>query len=179
MNKKNIAWIAIGVALAAILIVSILNSPLQGGNNQKPTPLSAGDQMGAPTPEDDREIAVLTLAIHSSPDGKVESVELERARIIKSYAPNVFGRPGEWTIELVGREQTVTYAVLDPRYVEVENEPNAESPFTYIIEPSYEWEVVIPLFDDGQDLQVQNINIYDSEGNQIFETVVDREQWRQ
>ena len=104
---------------------------------------------------------------------------LERGRIVQGYAPNVLGMSGDWTVELVGKEETVTYGVLDPRHVEVENEENAEQPFTYIYLPNYRWELVVPLFDDGQDMQIETIRIYDTEGNQIFESIVDRERWRQ
>jgi hypothetical protein len=68
---------------------------------------------------------------------------------------------------------------VDPRHVEVENEENAEQLFTYIYLPTYEWELVVPLFEDGIDMQIEVIKIYDSEGNQIFESIVDRERWRQ
>lgn len=179
MNKKLYTWLAVGVAVAVLLILSVLTGAAQDTFGEKPTPMSARELTPAPTPEDEREIAILNLVINSSQEGKVESVTLERGRIVKGYAPNVFGQTGDWTVELVGKEKTVSYGVLDPRHVEVENEQNAEQPFTYIYVPSYEWELVVPLYEDGKDMQIEVIKIYDTEGNQIFETNVDRERWRQ
>lgn len=178
MNKKFFTWIAIGVALIVVLMLGVLNGVAQGPFGEKPTPIPPRIQTPAPTPEDNREIAILTLVISSSPEGKIEAVDLERGRIIKSYAPNVLGLAGEWMIELIGREETTSFGVPDPRHVEVENEQGAESPFTYIYETNYAWDLVVPLYNDGKDLQVQVIRIYDGDGNQIFETPVN-ESWRQ
>src|SRR5215475_12732004 len=126
MNKKTYTWIAVGLVFVAILAFSLFMGVAQEPFGEKPTPISARDLTPAPKPEDKREIAILDLVINSSQEGKVESVTLERGRIVQGYAPNVLSMPGEWTVELVGKEQTVTYGVLDPRHVEVENEQNAE-----------------------------------------------------
>lgn len=179
MNKRTCTWIAVSLVFVAILAFSVFMGVAQDPFGEKPTPSSARNLTPAPKPDDKREIAILDLVINSSQEGKVESVILERGRIVQGYAPNVLGMSGEWTVELVGKEQTATYGVLDPRHVEVENEKNTEQPFTYTYLPNYKWELVVPLFDDGRDMHIEVIKIYDSEGNQIFESIVDRERWRQ
>jgi hypothetical protein len=115
MNKKTYTRIAVSLVLVAILAFSVFTGVAQDPFGEKPTPSSARDLTPAPKPEDKREIAILDLVINSSQDGKVESVTLERGRIVQGYAPNVLGISGGWTVELVGKEQTVTYGVLDPR----------------------------------------------------------------
>jgi len=179
MNKKIYIWFGIAGAFLLTFVVGVLGGYAQDIFGEKPTPIPAKEQTPAPTPEDRREIAILTLVISSTPDGKIEGVKLERSVILQGYAPNVLGMQGEWTIELVGAEQTISYGVLDPRHVEVENEQDAKEPYTYIYETNYVWELVVPLFDNnGKDLQIMEINIYDAGGNKIFGTPVDREGWR-
>lgn len=178
--KRNIFLLMALVTGVVVFGVIVLSGSAQGPFGDKPTPIPADAQTPAPTPEDSREVAILTLVINSTEEGKIEGVQLERGLIIQSFAPNVLGLPGEWTVELVGEEGTVPFGVLDPRHVEVENEQNAEQPYTYIYETSYVWELVVPLFDnEGKDLLVKEINIFDAEGNLIFNTPVDRERWSQ
>jgi hypothetical protein len=77
----------------------------------------------------------------------------------------------------VGAE-TVSFGVQDPREVhvleEIENSPHSTS----LLAGEIAWELVVPLFDKDKDLQVQEINIYDENGELIFSAPVDRERWR-
>jgi hypothetical protein len=169
-------------ALAVLVIAVVLGSGSRSGAQEQfgkqPTIIPAKAQIPAPTPPDGRQVAVLTLSVNSNSDGKLEGIDLRQGHILTSYAPNVFNRPGEWTVELVSREQTtVRFGTQDPRRAEVENPGDEKSPFTYVVEPNVTWELVIPLYDDAKDLNVEKINIYDQEGNQVFTTPVDRQGW--
>lgn len=144
---------------------------------KRPTLVPASALTPAPTPADAREVAILTLAVSSNDDGQVEGVQLEKARILNSFAPNVFGRRGPWTIELVG-EQTIRYGILDPRQQRVYAD-EIEEPHTTDLLLQMTWEPVVPLFDGSKDLGVKMINIYDHEDRLIFSTEVDREAWRE
>lgn len=162
-------------ALALAIVAGFYGQAVAQEQRIQPTVVPAEALTPAPTPPDNRQVAILTLVIASTDEGKVERVALERGRIVRSYAPHVLVLDGPWTIELVGRE-TIRYGALDPRAVEVETD-DEEAPYTYIIETSALWELVVPLFENGKDLEVKEINIYDQDGNLIFSTPVDREAW--
>jgi hypothetical protein len=149
----------------------------------RPTPLPtfipAEGSIPAPTPPDDREIAVLSLSVISNADGAVESVQLEQARIVRSYAPSVLLLTGEWKVELIGRDSVLSYGIQDPRRVEIalDSEDESDPPFVNVMNLDLSWELVVPLYDGPDDLQVTEINIYDVSGDLIFSRRVDREGW--
>jgi hypothetical protein len=144
-----------------------------------PTFMPADALIPAPTPLDDREIAILSLFVVSSVNGEVESVQLEQARITKSYAPSVLLLTGEWKVELIGRDSVLSYGIQDPRRVEMtlESEDESQPPFENMLDPELSWELVVPLYDGAEDLRVTEIKIYDVSGNLIFSTPVDRDGW--
>lgn len=144
-----------------------------------PTFMPADALIPAPTPSDDREIAVLSLLVVSDPDGAVESVQLEQAHIIRSYAPSVLLLTGEWKVELIGRDSVVSYGIQDPRRVEIalDSEDESDPPFMNMLNLDLSWELVVPLYDGADDLQVTEIKIYDVSGDLIFSLRVDREGW--
>lgn len=145
---------------------------------ERPTVVPAEALTPAPTPADDRQIAILNLVVVAAQGGKVESVRLERAQIVGGYAPNVFGLSGPWAVELVGKE-TIRFGTLDPRQVRVYDgdEGGKDVPHTTSFAHETTWELVVPLHRDGQDLGVREINIYDERGRLIFSTPVEREKW--
>ena len=160
--------------VVALLVFSDRNH-IAAQNQQKPTVVPAEILTPADTPSDTREIAILTLIIKSSDDGKFENVELQQGRIVRSFAPNVLNRSGDWTIEVVGDEGLI-YGVSDPRRMNVyggENETPHETAFLTTVE----WELVVPLYLFDKDLNAAEINIYDQDGQLIFSTIVDRDNW--
>lgn len=142
----------------------------------RPTVVPAEVLTPAPTPPDGRQVAILNLAIVSAGEGEIEKVTLEQGRIINSYAPNVLGLAGPWTVELVG-EEPIRFGTLNPLVVRVYDEKQ-EVPHDVSQSETTMWELVVPLYNDGKDLQVREINIYDQNEKLIFTTIVDREAWR-
>jgi hypothetical protein len=133
-------------------------------------------QVPAPTPSDGREVAILNLLIVSDMEGRIEAVELEGARIVTSYAPNVFNKQGPWIIELEGAEP-MRYGIPDPRWKIVYPGEERES-LQREFDPSYQWELVVPLYYYDFDLEVRVISVYDEFGEMIFSTQVDHQGWR-
>lgn len=180
MNKFNSSRIVLVLLLVlglGLLVASIYFGAQAGpafAQDKKPTLVPAELLTPAPTPEDGRQVAILTLVIESGEDGAVKGVQLELGRIINSYAPNVWGRPGEWTVELVGQEKR-QYGILDPRRLEYYDSEKGQ--FAQEFQFHVVTDLVIPLYDDKLDLGVTTINIYDQLGNLIFSTEVDREGW--
>lgn len=161
---------------AAILLILLLASACGGGTGAQeevelPTVVPARALTPAPPVPDDRRTAVMTLSVVSSADGEVEGVKLEQGQIINAYGPNVFGLAGPWTVELSG-ESTIRYGTLDPRRFEVEDEED-ERGFTNLFQPDVTWDLVVPLSDArGNDLQVEEIRLFDQAENLIFSAAV-------
>lgn len=177
------------VLIAAIwLVLRAQNLGAQGEFGEQPTLIPAQNLTPAPTPPDGREIALLTLAISSSEDGRIRAIQLERGQIIASYAPNVSERPGEWTVEVIGKT-TLRYGIDDPRRQNIYNNGREQQPeatqdereagaHTAQLSTSLTVDLVVPLYMDGDNLEATEINLYDQEGNRIFNTRVDREAWK-
>ncbi len=178
--KRSYLLMAV-LLLVVIAALPLLSSklPATAQDQRKPTAVPAEFLTPVPTPPDSREVAILTLFITSSQDGKVEKFELQHVRIVQGYAPNILGRPGDWTVEVLGDEKLV-FGVGDPRRVNVSAEPNqaSEAPHNTEFETEVTWELVVPLYQFDQDLHATDINVYDQSGNLIFSVKVDRENWR-
>lgn len=142
---------------------------------KRPTLVPAEALTPAPTPADRREVAILSLLIKANEEGKVEAVELQKGSIVTSFAPNVLGLSGPWTVELVGKD-TIQFGTLNPLHVRV-YDGEQDTPHTSLLVTETTWELVVPLYDRGQDLEVTQINIYDESRRQVFSTPVDRERW--
>lgn len=180
MKSKNYLTAVLGLVVLVGLALFGFNQAGAQEGDVKPTVVPAEVLTPAPTPPDSREVAILTLVIVSSPDGKVEKVTLETAKIVRAYAPNVFDRPGEWTVRLEG-EHEAQFGVTDPRRMSVFPGPNdekTEAPHGAEFLTEVTWELVVPLYLFDRDLGVKTIHILDQEGNVIFATEVDREGWK-
>lgn len=176
-------WLIIIILLLAVLLF-IFGAALGEGTGaqqefgEQPTVVPADALTPVPTPRDDRQVAVLTLLVVSTEEGKVEGVKLIEAKTLNSFAPNVFGLSGAWTVEL-GGQRTLRYGVPDPRLVHVEEESEKEEgapPHSTFFETEVEWRLVVPLYDEEENLSVQTISIYDQDGNLVF--AVEVEGWR-
>jgi hypothetical protein len=143
----------------------------------KPTLIPLKVQIPAPTPPDSRQVAILTLHINSDSKGNIEAIKMEDARIIKSYAPNVLDRTGPWTVELLG-EKEIRFGVMDPRWQEAYLPKESEEVFQSEYATEVVWELVVPLYIYDKDIHVEKINLYDQQGELIFETTVNREDWQ-
>jgi hypothetical protein len=180
--KRNLAFVAL--ILTGILFVFVVGCVVTNENTVdaqeefvRPTLVPAEILTPAPKPADDRQVAILNLVVVSSSDGNIERVTLEQGRIINSFAPNVLGLTGPWTVELVGEER-VRFGTLDPREIRIYDQ-NEELPHDVSLGENIAWELVVPLYDNGQDLGVREINIYDQNENLIFNTLIDREAWQE
>src|SRR5574341_2655791 len=186
MNRQ-LSWAIVVGALAVLAIIALTLLPGRSGAQEqvRPTFVPIEVEQGAPTPEDDREVAALTLVVTSSQEGKLEGIELESGQILHSYAPNVLERPGQWTVEVIGANGELRYGVQDPRYLNVYGEPGNQEPAEEGQPPhsselltSTTWDLVVPLYNNEVNLEATQINIYDQEGTLIFSTEVDRERWK-
>jgi hypothetical protein len=188
MEERNIMKGLTNRVLVLILLVAtvgtilVINTAMQQNVSaqqefQQPTVVSGDVLTPASTPVDNREVAILDLVIVSAEDGTIETVRLERGRIVRRFAPNVFGLAGAWTVELVGAE-TVSFGTPDPRQAHVLDEDTDVPHTSTLLTGEVAWELVVPLFAKEQDLGIQEINIYDETGELIFTTPVDRERWR-
>jgi len=172
--RRNIRLAALA---GGILVLSLARSVWKTSSESyqvKPvTPVPAGVFTPAPTPEDDRRIAVLTLRIESDEDEQVRVVELVESMIVRGYGPNVFGLQGPWTVELVSREgEMLQYGILDPRAARVED-LEGEVPHTVMIESKIVTDLVIPLNTaEGKDLNIGEIRLLDQPGNLIFAATI-------
>lgn len=177
-RKLNLFLAVFGgvVMVAAILLISSVNTTAQTEFGPKPTFVPAEDLTPVPTPADGRQVAILTLVV--SGDGEdVRGLQLERGQIINSYAPNVANRPGEWMVEVTG-DGSLTFGIEDPRRQRMygEKEDTEEAHITEYA-GSLAFDLVVPLWDLDRDLQAKEIRIFDQEGNEIFVTEVDRDGW--
>jgi hypothetical protein len=182
MRKNWIILAALGLVAALVLAAGRSNDgSAQRKFGEKPTPIPADVLIPAPTPPDEREIAILSLRVISDEEGQLEAIELQQGRTLNSYAPNVLALSGPWTVELAGEEGTLRYGILDPRMVEIEGgeDYDMEAPYINIIETDIVWELVVPLYDGAKDLQVMQINIYDEKEALVFSTDVKGKGWMQ
>ncbi|NPV67868.1 MAG: hypothetical protein HPY64_12030 [Anaerolineae bacterium] len=182
MNRKQTVLLTAGLGVLALVGVALLfGSAAITAQNEigpKPTFVPADGLTPAPTPPDGRQVAILTLVIESDPEGRLKGVQLERGRIINSYAPNVAERPGEWTVEVVG-ERSLRFGIEDPRRLHVYGGEDAQRDMAHTSEmqASAVVDLVVPLWNLDADLQAKEIRILDQEGNVVFVTEVDRERW--
>jgi len=142
---------------------------LLGRTAPVPPGISASALTPAPTPVDDRMVAVLRLEITSDAAGEVIEVVMSEGLIQPGYGPNVLNRPGAWTMSLMtSAEEGLRFGVADPRQIRVESDAG-DTPHTGSFQPDVEFEVVVPLSDAlGRDLAVTEIRLYDQPGNLIF-----------
>ena len=138
-----------------------------------PPGISASALTPAPTPADDRMVAVLRLEITSDAAGEVIEVVMSEGEVRPGFAPNVLNRPGAWTISLMASaDEALRFGLPDPRQVNVETEAGA-APHSASFLPVVEYQVVVPLSDPmGRDLAVTEIRLFDQPGNLIFAAVV-------
>jgi hypothetical protein len=94
--------------------------------------------------------------------------------VIDSFAPKSASRTGgDWEVLVVG-ERTLTFQIANPLYVEVENPDDQEHPFDLVQLDSYEWTLVVPLYDEGESLGAETIQITDlSTGATLLRTLVE------
>ena len=177
-----VATVLAAVTLAGTTRGSSAAQPAEtpGPPGPKPTVVPAEALTPVPTPPDARRVAILTLDVVSSADGKLETVRLAKGRIVHSYAPNVLGREGEWTVSLLTREQQrLSFGIQDPRRVEYFDSTNEKHPIGTQILPTVTFDLVVPLNDPtGKDLGVTTITITDQNHQDVFTTPVSTD-WAQ
>lgn len=166
------------ILVAALTILTLTaactSTSAQEEREPFPTFIPAGSLVAAPTPPDDRAVLVVTIVVHTNPDGSLRATELEHSTVINSYAPNVFDRSGPWTVELSSTGErgcdlatTVCFGIEDPRWIEVEN-PGIDPPFSDALAERVEWRVPLPLHHGSQDLNITSITILDQAGEVVI-----------
>ena len=166
-NRRNLGLV-IALALLALAAWWLL-----GRFASAPPGISASALTPAPTPADERTVAVLRLEITSDADGEVAEVVMSEGLVQPGYGPNVLNRPGAWTVSLMASaEERLRFGLPDPRQIRVENDAG-DTPHSGSFQPDVELEVVVPLSDAlGRDLAVTEIRLYDQPGNLIFAAAV-------
>ena len=156
-----------------LLLLALAAWWLFGRTFPVPPGISASALTPAPTPVDDRMVAVLRLEITSDAAGEVIEVVMSEGVVRPGYGPNVLNRPGAWTVSLMSSaEEALRFGLPDPRQVDVETDAGA-APHAGSFQPFVEYEVVIPLSDPlGRDLVVSEIRLFDQPGNLIFAAAV-------
>jgi hypothetical protein len=146
-----------------------------------PTLIPAGALTPPPTPSGDQQLLLITLTTESQADGTLITTTLERAQVLRTFAPNVFGRPGDWTVRLragereaCGAGDTICFGIPDPRLIEIEN-PDGDPPYRYVLEPQLEWQLPVPLYQDGTKLGVTAIDVLDEDGELVITLQYDPE----
>jgi hypothetical protein len=155
--------------MIALVLLALAAWWLLGRSAPVPLGISASALTPAPTPADARTVAILRLEISSDADGEVVEVVMSEGLVRPGYGPNVFNRPGAWTVSLMASaEEGLRFGVPDPRQIRVESDAG-DAPHTGSFLPDVEFEVVVPLSDAlGRDLAVTEIRLYDQPGNLIF-----------
>ncbi|GAB4573004.1 MAG: hypothetical protein Kow0077_14040 [Anaerolineae bacterium] len=181
MNRTRAVVMAVAglaVLVGVLLVASTIGIGAQNEFGPKPTFVPAEALTPVPTPDDGRQVAILTLVVEGERED-LRGIQLERGRIITGYGPNVAGRPGEWTV-IVSGERELTFGIEDPRRFHVygEGEEREQPAHSSEIVGSLVFDLVVPLHDvRGADLQAKEIRILDQSGNEIFVTEIDREGW--
>lgn len=180
MTRKLMLILTVLGGVVAVVMILLISSPgitAQEEVGPKPTFIPPEALTPAPTPEDGRQVAILMLAV-SGEGEDLRGIQLERGQIVNSYAPNVAGRPGEWTVEVTG-EGNLRFGISDPRRLHVYGETdNREQAHMSEVTGNIRFELVVPLWDQDRDLGAKEIRIFDQQGNEIFMTEVDRENWQ-
>jgi hypothetical protein len=159
--------------LVSLLLLVALGAWWLFGRTPVGPGLSASALTPAPTPADNRMVAVLRLEITSDAAGEVIEVVMSEGEVRPGFAPNVLNRPGAWTISLMASaDEALRFGLPDPRQVNVETEAGAASHSASFL-PVVEYQVVAPLSDPmGRDLAITEIRLFDQPGNLIFAAVV-------
>ena len=159
------------LVLASVVVIAGLSILFGGADIQaqqpEPARIPVRPVAEVPTPPDERKVAIVTVRLLTVAPDKV-SGEVKDVRTVRSYAPNVFDKAGPWTVELVGSEQ-IKYGVLDPRQVHIFDAGDKMAHGQELVR-DVTWELVVPLFKDGQDLKVTLIKVFDQQGTLIFQT---------
>ena len=153
-RKIVIAAVALGVFSIGTVVVA--------QEFDLPGFVTAEEEIPVLQPESGQQVAVLQVDLQSEDDGSA-SAELISQRVIDSFAPKSALRTGgDWEVRVVG-ERTLTFRIPNPLIVEVENPDNQDDPFDTVQLDSFEWTLVVPLYDDGGSLGPEVIEITDLE----------------
>ena len=167
---RSILPITVAAGFCLLLVAACAQTDAQPAREPLPTFIPAADLTAPPSPSDDRQLLIVTLSTEARDDGSIVATTLEQVQILRTYAPNVFERPGSWTARLrtdgageCGDEGVICYGIDDPRLVEVEN-TSGEPPYQYVIEPQIEWQLFVPLYDGATELGITGIDVLDENG---------------
>ena len=189
-QKRNIFIVSVlivGVIFALVLAITA-QDPNSNIPEERPTFVPASELIPLEAPKEEfKEVAQLSLVVRAESLPQIESVELEKAQIFRSYAPNVFNlQGGPWEVELIPENgEPIRFTVISPVEIEVENERAQEDesgqevpPFEYVTDTNTtQWDLVLPLYRDESSLNVQTIVLLYN-GEEVFKTDVNYDEWR-
>lgn len=119
-------------------------------------------------PRPTSQVAVLHLTLNAQA-GELRDVDVDRLDVVQANPPKVFARSrGSWEVRLQGRQQT-SYRIPNPlQDVEVENPPDARSPYSQVeLTGAVPFELIVPLTRDGSSLGVERIQVVDTDTGRV------------
>jgi len=127
-------------------------------------------------PRPTTQVAVLHLTLDAQA-GELRGAEVDRIEVVSANPPKVFARSrGSWEVRLQGRQQA-SYRIPNPlEDVEIENPPDARSPYSRVeLTGAVPFELIVPLSRDGNSLGVERIQVVDTDtGRVVVDTPVRR-----
>ena len=127
------------------------------------------ERITEPRPQPTTEVAVLDMTL-SIQAGELSEARLDSVRIVSATPPKVFARSrGDWEVRLQGR-QSASYRIPSLLTdVEVENPPDAPSPYSQVTaDGSLPFQLIVPLDRDGASLGVERIQIVDTAADRVI-----------
>lgn len=120
--------------------------------------VKADEQIPAQTPEPDQQVAVFGIDLQGSDDGAVDAKVISQ-RIVNSFAPKATARSGgDWEVRVDG-DRPLRFTVPNPLFVEVERDDKVPHERRRL--DSYEWTLVVPLYDQRGPLGAERITVTD------------------
>lgn len=161
------------IAVLGLTTVALLGAVAVAGQSfEVPDFLSAEELRPVPTPPEDQQVAVLQVALTA--DGDKVSAEVQSKQVIHSFVPKSVARSaGEWEVRVLGGKE-LRYLIPNPlNDVEIENPDDPEQPFQAVPTTSMDWTLIVPLFDQGEALNADRIEVVDvASGAVILETAI-------
>lgn len=171
-NRSFLTRLAVGVGTAVLIaaVAMVLTSDLKAQDDQPP-PIDSDAAVEEPVPveppADGRQVLVAQFELVFEA-GTLQEADLQSAERIVSNSPKVRAAGGgEWRVVAEGTE-TVEFFTQDPGWREAES-ADTESEFEWVpVDGSVEWVVVIPLFVDGERVEIERITVFDTATGEVL-----------
>jgi hypothetical protein len=119
--------------------------------------VKADEQIPAQTPEADQQVAVFRIDLQATDDGAVDAKVISQ-RIVNSFAPKATARSGgDWEVRVDG-DRSIRFTIPNPLFVDVESRDD-KVPHERRRLNSYEWTLVVPLYDQRGPVGAERITV--------------------